>query len=67
MVEVDPVGDVYRAESPWPVLVTLRYAMGLGVVRDHPAEAIAWTRDQVLVRWGTVAEAWLPKDDVRRA
>ncbi len=64
---VKPSGPVTHG-SPIPVLVVLRYRPAeMGVVRNHPAEAIAWTKDEVLVRWGTVAQAWLPARDVRRA
>ncbi len=66
LIEVEPQGGVTEAASPYPVLVTLRYAIGLGEVHDHPAVAVAWTEGEVLVRWGA-AEVWLPLEDVRRA
>lgn len=69
LVEVDPVGPVQEAAIPYPVRVTLRYQLGLPPVEDHPAVAVAWTRTEVLIRWGDVTpvEVWVPKDDVRRA
>ena len=66
LVEAIPVGEVTKAAVPYPVLATLTYQLGLGTVEDHPAMAVAWTRTEVLVRWGA-AEVWLPLEDVRRA
>lgn len=67
LVEEQPEGPVTRATEMIPVLVHLRYALGLPDVEDHPADAVAWTATQVLVRWGSPqVEVWLPARDVRR-
>lgn len=67
LVEVRPVGPVTMAADPIPVLVVLRYQMGMGDVEDFPAVAVGWTAGEVLVRFGDRdVEVWLPAGDVRR-
>ncbi|MBL8932764.1 MAG: hypothetical protein JNL54_21795 [Kineosporiaceae bacterium] len=63
-----PEGTVTRAEPPIAVIVTMRWSTG--ETTDVRAEAIAWTRRAVQVRWrppgGAVRTDWVSAEDVRR-
>lgn len=67
LYEAKPSGPVTQAADPIPVLFTLRYQIGLGDIDDVAGVAVAWTRTEVLVRFGGLpVEVWLPAGDVRR-
>ncbi len=64
-----PNGPATRADSPIPVVATVRWSTG--EVMAVPAEAVAWTREAVEISWtppgGPTRTDWIPAGDVRRA
>ena len=66
--QVMPVGPVTRAGEPIPVVALITWHDGRQTTTD--AQAVAWTRRQVLVAWttpwGAPHEVWLPADHVQR-
>ncbi len=63
-----PDGPVTPASSPIAVIVAMHWSTG--EVTDIRAEALAWTREAVQVRWtpsgGTERTDWVTAADVRR-
>lgn len=65
---VVPTGQVTRAGAPIPVVALITWHDGRRTPVD--ADAVAWTRREVLVAWttpwGTGHEVWVPADHVHR-
>ncbi len=64
-----PQGPVTTTDQPIAVVATMHWASGSSTV--EPAEAIAWTRDAVEVRWTPPRDDqprtdWIPAVDVQR-